>query len=175
MELLDSQLVVKKSTLPGAGKGLFTKIFIPKGAFIVEYKGKVSSWKEAEPKEGFNGYIYYITRNTVIDAMGDPEAIARYANDAKGISKVKGISNNAAYHEEGKRVFIVAKKDIPKGSEIFVDYGKEYWDVVKFNIKLQKEEEKEAAAKKAATEKKSSAKKKTSKKASGTAKKAKKK
>lgn len=166
MELLDHQLVVKKSTLPNAGKGLFTKIFIPKGAFIVEYKGKVSTWKDAEPKEGFNGYIYYITRNHVIDAMTDPDAIARYANDAKGLSKVPGISNNAEYVELKKRVFIVAKKDIPKGSEIFVSYGKEYWDVVKFNIKLAKEEEKEKAAKekKAAKKIKTIASKKANKK-----------
>ena len=167
MELLDHHLVIKKSTLPNAGKGLFTKIFIPKGAFIVEYKGKVSSWKDAEPKEGFNGYIYYINRNKVIDAMHDPSAIARYANDAKGLSKVKGLANNAEYVELEDRVFIVAKKDIPKGSEIFVGYGKEYWDVIKFNLKLAKEEEKEKEklAKK-------SLKKKTAKKAQKTKKRA---
>ncbi len=148
MELLESQLIVKRSTLPGAGKGLFTKKNITKGSFIVEYKGKVSSWKEAEPKEGFNGYIYYVTRNHVIDAMDNPEAIARYANDAKGLSKVKGIVNNAEYVEKGKRVFIVAKKDIPAGAEIFVDYGKEYWQVVRYNLRLKKAEEKKKAKKK---------------------------
>lgn len=165
MELLDNHLVVKKSTLPNAGKGLFTKIFIPKGAFIVEYKGKVSTWKEAEPAEGFNGYIYYINRNKVIDAMHDPSAIARYANDAKGLSRIKGLTNNAEYIELKDRVFIVAKKDIPKGSEIFVGYGKEYWDVIRFNIQLAKEEEKkkELAAKKEAKKTAKNATKKTKK------------
>ena len=31
MALLEKQLYVKKSTIPNAGKGLFTKKFIPKG------------------------------------------------------------------------------------------------------------------------------------------------
>ncbi len=40
MAFLDDQLVVEKSTLPeGTGKGLFTKVFIPKGTRITECKG----------------------------------------------------------------------------------------------------------------------------------------
>jgi hypothetical protein len=30
--------VVRRSTIAGAGKGLFTKVFIPKGTRIAEYK-----------------------------------------------------------------------------------------------------------------------------------------
>ncbi|PZR24775.1 MAG: SET domain-containing protein-lysine N-methyltransferase, partial [Azospira oryzae] len=48
MALLEKHLYVKKSTLPGAGKGLFTKVFIPKGTRIIEYKGEVLTWKEVE-------------------------------------------------------------------------------------------------------------------------------
>ena len=75
MALLEKELVVKKSTIPDSGKGLFTKVFIPKGTFIVEYKGKVSTWKEVDHHEGKNGYIYYVTRNYVIDASSYKKSI----------------------------------------------------------------------------------------------------
>jgi uncharacterized protein len=142
MALLEKQLVVKRSTIPGSGKGLFTKKMIPKGTKIVEYRGKVTSWKDADHRNGGNGYIYYIKRYHVIDALRTPQALARYANDARGISKIKGITNNSEYIEEGLKVYIVAKKDIPANSEILVGYGKEYWDVIKDNYREQQKTKK---------------------------------
>ena len=133
MVLLEDQLVVKKSKLPGAGKGLFTKKFIPRGTKIVEYKGRISTWKEVDHQKGENGYIFYVKRDHVIDAGPYKKALARFANDARGINKVKGITNNSEYKEFGLRVFIVANKDIPAGSEILVDYGKDYWKVIRYN------------------------------------------
>lgn len=147
MTLLEKQLVIKRSSLPGAGKGLFTKNFIPKGTPIVEYKGKITTWKEVEHNNGENGYIYYVKRSHVIDASNNTEELARYANDARGITRVKGVTNNAEYVEDGVRVFIQAKKDIPAGSEIFVPYGKEYWDVIRHNIRLEQSNRERAAKK----------------------------
>jgi uncharacterized protein len=138
MPLQEKNLLVKKSGLPNAGKGLFTKKLIPAGTRIVEYKGKITTWKDVEHDEGKNGYIYYVKRNHVIDAGNRKSALARYANDAKGIARVKGISNNAEYIEDGIRVYIKAVKDIQAGSEILVEYGKEYWDAIRHNIKIDK-------------------------------------
>jgi SET domain-containing protein len=138
MALLEKHLVIKKSALPNAGMGLYTTIFIEKGTRIVEYKGKITTWKEVQHNEGKNGYIYYVKRNHVIDAGNRKSALARYANDAKGISSVKGLTNNAQYVEDGLKVFIQAAKDIPAGSEILVEYGKEYWAAIRHNIKLDK-------------------------------------
>lgn len=140
MALLEKQLVVKRSTIPNSGKGLFTKKPIPKGTRIVEYKGKTSTWKEVNIDEGRNGYIYYISRNHVIDAMPYPKALGRYANDAKGLTRVKGISNNSQYVNDNMRVYIEAVKDIPAGGEILVQYGKEYWDVIRHNMKIDEQE-----------------------------------
>lgn len=136
MALLEKQLVIKRSTIPGAGKGLFTKKFIPKGTRILEYKGKISTWKEVDSQGGENAYIFYVKRNHVIDASRNKKSLARYANDAGGLTRVKGITNNAVYEEEGVRVFIASKKDIPAGSEILVSYGKEYWQVIRYNKKI---------------------------------------
>ena len=138
MTINENKLIVKRSGLPGAGKGLFTKIFIPKGAAIVEYKGTITTWKDVDHNEGANGYIYYIKKNFVIDARLHPYSLARYANDAKGLKKVKGLLNNAEYKEYGFSVFIVAKKDIPAGSEILVEYGKEYWDNIRYNESIDR-------------------------------------
>jgi hypothetical protein len=139
MPLLEKHLSVNDSQLPGAGKGLYTRTFIPKGTKIVEYKGKITTWKDVDHKEGSNGYIYYVKRNHVIDASRTRSALARYANDARGLQRIKGLSNNAKYIEEGMKVYIASTKDIPEGSEIFVEYGKEYWDAIRHNIKLDKE------------------------------------
>lgn len=139
MAFLEKKVVVKESLLPGAGKGLFTKVFIPKGTRILEYKGKYTSWKEVDDNDGNNGYIYFVKRHHVIDASRNKSSLARYANDARGLFRIKGVTNNAEYAEEGLRVFIDAKKDIPAGSEILVEYGKEYWDVIRHNIKVDKQ------------------------------------
>src|SRR6201999_1252924 len=112
MALLEKYLVVKRSTLKGAGKGLFTTKDIPKGTKIVQYKGKISKWKEVDDRNGLNGYIYYVNRNHVIDARTTKEAFARYANDARGLVRTEGISNNCTYIIEGVKVYIKAMRNI---------------------------------------------------------------
>ncbi len=142
MALLERKVMVKESQLPGAGKGLFAKELIPKGTRIVEYKGKITNWKDVDDNDGNNGYIYYVKRHHVIDASRHASALARYANDARGLRRVKGVTNNAAYTEEGLRVFIEATKDIAPGAEILVEYGKEYWDVIRHNQKVERQRQK---------------------------------
>lgn len=163
MAFLEKKLVVKKSTLPGAGKGLFTTVDIPKGKRIVEYKGTRTTWAEVEDDDGKNGYIFYITKNNVIDALPHKEALGRYANDARGMSKVEGIRNNAEYIISKGRCYIDAMKDIAAGSEILVSYSADYWRTIKDNIKL---EERKAKSKKAKSKKASSGKKQAGKKSS---------
>jgi len=133
MALLEKNLVIKQSTLPGAGKGLFTKKLIPKGTRIVEYKGKVTTWKEVDHHDGLNAYIFYINRNHVIDASRHTNSLARFANDAKGSKKSSGLINNCKYVVDGCRVFLEAKKEIPANEEILAGYGKEYWDIIRLN------------------------------------------
>lgn len=153
MALLEKQLFIKKSTIPNAGKGLFTKKAIPKGTRIVEYLGRRSAWKDVKDDDGRNGYIFFINRNNVIDAEKNIKAFARYANDARGLVKIKGIVNNSDYVVDGLKAYIESTKDIPAGGEILVDYGKDYWKVIRENIKLRKAEEKELLKKKQKEEK----------------------
>ncbi len=131
MALLEKQLYLKKSGLPRAGKGLFTKTEIPKGTVIVEYKGRITTWDEIKHEDGKNGYLYYINSKRVINAKPNIKTFGRYANDARGWSRAEGLRNNAEYIEKNKRCFIKSTRKILKGEEIFVGYGREYWEMMK--------------------------------------------
>ena len=102
----------------------------------MEYKGRRTVWKEVK-NDSDNYYLYTINRNNVIDAGRTLTAFARYANDAKGLTRIKGITNNAVYVNEGNRAFIETTKNIPAGAEILVDYTKPYWDVMKENLRAE--------------------------------------
>lgn len=130
-------LLVKRSRLPKAGKGLFTTKAIKKNAKVIEYRGEIINWKEYEKRvaEDKDGYLFFINRNRCIDAYSTPQYKARYANDAAGLSKVKGLRNNCSYEIFGDRCYIVADRDIKAGEEILVDYTKEYWDCIRYNLK----------------------------------------
>jgi hypothetical protein len=130
-------LLVKTSTLPKAGKGLFTDKPIKKGKKIIEYKGEIIDWKEYEKrvKDDKDGYLFFINKKRCIDAFSTPEFKARYANDAEGLSRVKGLKNNASYEIFDEQCYIVSERDINAGEEIFVSYSKEYWDCIRYNIK----------------------------------------
>ena len=134
---MEEMLYVKKSALPGSGKGLFTKDPIKRGSVVIEYKGEIIPWSECLKREnaGKGGYFMYVSSKHCIDARPTTEYLARYANDAKGFTKVEGLKNNSFYEMRGKRVFIVARKNIPAGTEILVGYGKEYWETLKETIR----------------------------------------
>ena len=119
----------------------------------MEYKGRRTIWKEVKDQHD-NFYIYTINRNHVIDARRTLSALARYANDAKGLTRIKGLTNNGVYVNEGTRAYLEYIKNIPAGGEILVDYTKPYWDVLKENLKLEGKWPIEKAVKKAATKKK---------------------
>lgn len=141
MALLEKYLYTKKSTIPGAGKGLFTKVFIPKGTRIVEYKGRILTWKQVEkmPDESY-GYVFWFSNNYVIDAWKTKKGIAHFSNDANGITRVPGIKNNCEYDTVKRRCYLKAIRDIEAGSEILVPYGAEYWQVIRYNIRLDEKE-----------------------------------
>ena len=80
---------VKKSQIPGAGKGLYTLRDIKKGERIVEYLGEIITDAECDKRADQDkyGYIFYISKRKCVDAYNTPDALARYANDAKGLPK----------------------------------------------------------------------------------------
>jgi len=146
--------IIKKSTIPGAGKGLFTKRDIKKGERIVEYLGEIVTEAELDRRaeNDIYGYAFYISKKKCVDAYYTPKEIARYANDAKGLTKIKGITNNCCYVVYKNSGWIKAEKNIPKGAEILVAYGAEYWKEIRENLGLDKK--KKTSKKKKTTKKK---------------------
>ena len=133
MALLEKHLYVKRSNIPKAGKGLFTRQFIAKGTVIVEYKGRITTWKEVLNGKVFNGYVFYLNRGHVIDCMPYKKALARFANDANGLNKIKNLKNNSKFIIQQNKVYIQVVKDICAGEEVLVSYGREYWKVIAEN------------------------------------------
>lgn len=131
-------LKVKTSQLPNSGKGLFTTTAIKKGTRVIEYLGEVIDWKEYEKRveRDEDGYLFFINKKNCIDAYNTKQHIARFANDAAGLTKIKGLTNNCVYEIDKNQCFIVSKRDLAAGEEIFVSYTKEYWDCVRYNISI---------------------------------------
>jgi uncharacterized protein len=98
-------------------------------------------------KRDEDGYLFYFNKKRCIDAFHTPRYKARYANDANGFTRIKGLKNNSEYEIFGEKCFIVSTRDIKAGEEIFTDYTKDYWDSMRFNYKLKKKQEKAAETK----------------------------
>lgn len=133
-------LIIKKSTLPNAGKGLFTTKAISKDSKIIEYRGEIIGYNEyrRRARKEVDHYLFYLRRDLCIDAMHTPQYKARYANDAQGFTKVKGIKNNSDYIIFDDKCFIVASRNIKAGEEIFVDYTNHYWKSMKKRMKKKR-------------------------------------
>lgn len=130
-KLLERRLWIKKSKLPGARLGLFSRKAIEKGACIVEYRGRLERWANVKHTDGYNPYLLRVNALWVINALPYRKTPGRYANDARGPSRMEGVDNNAEYRLEGRRCFIYAKRNIARGEEILVSYGHEFWSLVK--------------------------------------------
>ncbi len=144
-------LFVKKSTIPKAGKGLFTDSLIPKDTYILEYTGDEITWDEVikRSEAGRGGYAFYISKKKCIDAFDHPDSLARYANDARGIGRVNGLRNNAVYAIKKGKGYIQATRNIKPGEEVFVWYGPDYWDEHEAELKAFNKRVRSEATKKA--------------------------
>lgn len=132
-------LIIKKSRLPGAGNGLFTTKAIRKDSKIIEYRGEIIGYLEyrRRARKELDHYLFYLRRELCIDSLNTPQYKARYANDAAGITRLKGVRNNSDYVIFGDKCFVVASRDIKRGEEIFVNYTKPYWDCMRKRAKAK--------------------------------------
>jgi SET domain-containing protein len=122
-------LYLRPSSIPKSGLGLYTDTDIKKGEDVVEYRGIIRTWKECEAlnEAGKGGYFFFINNRYCIDAYPTTTEMGRYANDARGHSRLTGARNNSEYVVRNKKVYIVATRNIKAGMEILVSYGTDYW------------------------------------------------
>ncbi len=109
---------VRRSSIHG--RGVFAAAEIPKGAQIVEYKGKRASWDEAlarpdsDPDDPAHTFLFELEDGRVIDARVRGNA-ARWINHS--------CAPNCVTHEDDAgRVFVAAKRRIALGEELTYDY-----------------------------------------------------
>jgi len=111
-------LFIKKSNIPNSGLGVFTNEFINKNIYLGNYIGKKrSKYYPSNPYciEDYNG--------DTIDAIDYPRTIFAMIND----SKFSNYKNNCEFIVKKENVEIWTTKIIKKGSELFIDYGEDYW------------------------------------------------
>ena len=132
-------LEIKPSSIPGSGNGVFAKEFLAKGTPLGHYAGESINKAEMEKRYGDSVAPYGLTvtcystescgkkpkshaNHTIYIDASDPSKSnwARFINDGPH-SK---IDANVIFCPRGQ---VVVSKNIPKGHELFVDYGEEYW------------------------------------------------
>ncbi len=102
------------------GKGVFANQAFKRGDVIIEYKGEIITWEEAlrrhphDPADPNHTFYFHIDDEYVIDGKYKGNA-AKWINHA--------CSPNCEADQQGKRVFIKAKRAIKPGDELFYDYG----------------------------------------------------
>jgi SET domain-containing protein len=140
-------LYIRKSQLPEAGKGLFTDKDLKKDSKVIEYRGEIIGYNEyrRRTRREEDHYLFFVRQDLCIDAQYTPQYKARYANDAAGITRVKGLRNNCDYIIFGDRCFIVASRDIKAGEEIFVNYTQSYWAYMRKRLRNVKRVQKKPA------------------------------
>jgi SET domain-containing protein len=126
----EKDLEIRASRIPHAGNGVYTKVAIPKGAYLGAYTGEFITDEEYYRRLGANKWQYM---------MGLLECAKPHTG---GITIIDGISGNvftrmnyapAEFQNvkfekicEAPYVRILALRDIAAGEELWVDYGPNY-------------------------------------------------
>ena len=102
------------------GKGVFATQDIPEGLKLLEYKGEIISWEEAQerhphdPKQPNHTFFFQRDDGMVIDG-GSKGNAARWINHS--------CDPNCETQEKDGRIFVYALRNIAEGEELNYDYG----------------------------------------------------
>lgn len=107
----------------GAGSGLFTRSSIPKDSRVCTYTGQVLRTVDAIRLED-KTYLMRLGPQVYVNPAEDTTLLGRYINDPRN-----RLLHNVAFDKrpDEQCAYVVAKRDIAAGEEIFADYGRWYW------------------------------------------------
>ncbi|MEK6974971.1 MAG: SET domain-containing protein-lysine N-methyltransferase [Candidatus Thermoplasmatota archaeon] len=132
--MLDGSLMAKRRPLPEPqgweyvkvsrsklhGRGLFAAVDLPKGTYVMEYRGERIEKKESDKrtnKQWEKGRVYTFELSRRFDLDGSIKSnVARLANFSCD-------PNCESINEDSRKVWIVAVRDIKAGDEITYDYN----------------------------------------------------
>jgi len=112
--------IVRQSKIHGTG--VFAARAIPAGTRVIEYAGTRISAKEADrrhptnPDDPFHTFFFALSSGKVIDGN-------EKGNDARWINHACDPNCESLEGKGGKRVYIIARRDIRRGEELNYDYG----------------------------------------------------
>jgi len=138
---------VRRSNLPNAGLGLFATRAFAAGELVTEYDGCVIDEVEAKARQDQKVSTHIRSlgpKHAFIDGRDVPNERwrggASFVNDP--LSRVWYNTEFFQYRPAGytpgvsrggsnvfERVYVRATKAIPPGEEVYVDYGKDFWDL----------------------------------------------
>jgi SET domain-containing protein len=126
----EKSLEIRTSQIPHSGNGVYTKVAIPKGAYLGAYTGEFITEEEYQRRASENKWQYM---------MGLLDCAKPHS---RGLLTIDGISGNAFTRMnfapaefqnvkfekicEPPFVKIMALRDIAAGEELWVDYGPRY-------------------------------------------------
>jgi len=118
------KLKVKNSNIKKAGKGVFAKEDIPKESLIGLYEGEIT-----KDSNKLSLYSFEISPRYFIDAKDFPRCIIAMINDARNSTFEYNCEFRMDDHKNIKKrkIYLYAIKDIIKGTELFANYGDDYW------------------------------------------------
>lgn len=133
-------LIIKESTLPNAGRGLFTTKDIKKYEIVAKYEGEILTYGEYMRRniKGDNEYFILCESYDMMDSK-NIECFAKYANDASYDNldntdyyqfneRPNRPDNNTDIRQYKNNInYLIANRDIKEGEEIFTSYGESYW------------------------------------------------
>jgi SET domain-containing protein len=121
-------LILKKSNITGAGKGVFAARDFKKGECLGVYLGKKLSEKKYNNTKD-TSYVWELSDkngNYYIDAKNvTRNNKLRYINGAMNASQTKKV-NVESYQYKGMIRYRTIKS-VKQGAEFIIDYGDEYW------------------------------------------------
>jgi SET domain-containing protein len=111
----DHRFVLRRAH--GKGHGLFARVPVRRGDFIMEYTGRRITTAEADALR--TRYLFEIDRSWTIDGSARSNR-ARYINHS--------CDPNCEAEIRDGRIMLYAAQDIAAGEELSFDYGDEYFD-----------------------------------------------
>lgn len=122
--LTKEEYTIKKSTIPKSGNGAYTNVDLKKGYTLGYYKGRKLNVEQYNNLKNDN-YVWELSSSRgpfYIDG-----SIKRYSNWLRYVNhKTGNKANLEPYQYRGKMYYHTTKK-IKAGSELFIDYGDDYW------------------------------------------------
>jgi SET domain-containing protein len=118
-----AQFEVRSSTIPGAGRGLFSRITIEPEQTIGYYTGEVLTADELyHSSAARSDYLLWLCRTHILIGEGPRANYTRYINHSSNPNLFLVVSTR------WKTARFEALRPILPGEELFFNYGDDYWD-----------------------------------------------